>query len=116
MIYQTICKNIEKFGTDSIVTEFKSEKKHVVRGILQPVNNKGKDYEQLEHTTGGKVDNSDYYFIFNIPNKEIDFENAVVWIYGRYYWLKAYKIFYFSEKPLYMSALLSPYQKEELLE
>lgn len=116
MIYKIICKNIERYGTDSVVTEFKTENKYIIRGILQPVNNKSRDYEQLDRTAGGKIDNSDYYFIFNIPKEEIDFEDAIIWIFDRYYRVKAHRTFYFNEKPLYMTSLLSPYEKEELVE
>lgn len=112
MIYNSICNVIDRLGTKCILSEYNSNVACVVKGIIQPVKNRARENGGICHTNAGVVDNSDYNLLFNLPDKRINFENAIIYAYGRNFWLKEHKIFYFKNKPLYAQATLSPYEKE----
>ena len=112
MIYQTICKNIDRVGTDAVLTEFESDKKYILKGILQPIDVNNRGYSQWEYTAHGSIDNSCYLFIFNTMENKIDYKNAILWVHNRYYFVKSCKTFYYCDKAPYMSAVLTPYNKE----
>lgn len=111
MIYNSICNVIDRLGAECVLSEYNGNGACVVKGILQPIKNRARESD-VDHTNAGVVDNSDYNFLFNLPDKNIDFDNAIVFVYGRNFWLKEHKIFYFKNKPLYAQATLSPYEKE----
>ena len=112
MIKRTITGAINRFGTEGVITEYSSQNKHVVKGILQPLNNNIRRYSNTEYTNAGVIDNGNYLFIFDIPKTEINYRNATVWLYGSNYWFKECTVYYFNNKPLYMRGVLSPFEKE----
>lgn len=112
MTCSMICNAIKQFGTECVISEYNSNTACVVRGIIQPIKNLARENNVLEHTALGLVDNSSYNFFFNLPDKDINFDNAIVYAYNSHFWLKGYKIFYFKDKPLYAQATLLPYEKE----
>lgn len=113
MIYRTICENINRVGIDAVLTECgENNKKYIVKGILQPIGVNNRAYSQLDYTSHGSVDNSHYLFIFNATKENINYENATLWINNGYYLVKSHKMFYYCDKALYMSAVLTPYDKE----
>lgn len=112
MIYNSICNVINRFGTECVLSEYNNCGACVVKGILQLIKNRARENACIDHTSAGVVDNSNYNFLFNLPDKNINLENATVYVYDKHFWLKEYKIFYFKNKPLYAQATLSPYEKE----
>ncbi len=113
MIYQTICGQINNFGTECVLTESNGIKKYVLKGLICPIGIKNREYAQRDYTEQGSIDNSDFLFIFNVPEQKIDFENAVIWAEydGRresMYWVKSCKTFCCGDKPIYCSAVISP--------
>lgn len=112
MIYQAICENIDKIGADAVLTECESDKKYILRGILHPIGVNNKEYSQTEYTVHGSIDNSRYLFIFNAIDEKINYKNAILWVHNSYYFVKSCKTFYYQDKSLYMSAVLTPYNKE----
>lgn len=112
MIYNSVCNAINILGAECVLKEYNGEGACVVKGILQPIKNRAKENGGINHTAMGCVDNSDYNFLFNIPDKGISLENAFVYVHNRYFWIKEYKILYFKDKPLYAQATILPYEKE----
>lgn len=112
MIHNSVCNVINQFGTECILSEYNSCGACIVKGILQPIKNNARENSGVNHTNAGMVDNSSYNLLFNLPDRDINLENATVYAYDKYFWLKEYKVFYFKDKPLYAQAKLSPYTKE----
>lgn len=117
VIYQTICEQINNFGTECVLTESNGTNKYVLKGIICPIGIKNREYAQRDYTEQGSIDNSDFVFIFSVPKQNIDFENAVLWAeydgkQESMYYIKSYKAFYYVDKPVYYSAVISPYFTE----
>ena len=48
----------------------------------------------------------------NVPKENINYENAMLWVYDSCYWIKDCKVCRLVNKPLYMRGVLSPYKRE----
>jgi len=112
LIKETVITAIDKFGTEGVITEYESEQKHIVKGILQPINNNTRRYSDIDYTNAGAVNNENYLFLFNLPKDKVDYSNAVVWLHQHYYWVRDCTAYYFNGKPIYMRAVLSPYKRK----
>ncbi|MEE1077312.1 MAG: hypothetical protein UHY68_08660 [Acutalibacteraceae bacterium] len=112
MICNSICNVINQLGTECILSEYNSNGACIVKGILQPIKNNARENGGVDHTNAGVVDNSGYNLLFNLPDRDINLENATVYAYDKYFWIKEFKIFYLKNKRLYAQAKLSPYTKE----
>ncbi|MBQ2444687.1 MAG: hypothetical protein II501_05360 [Clostridia bacterium] len=113
MICNTICSQIDRFGTECVLTESNGTEKYILKGIIYPIGIKNREYAQMDYTEHGSIDNSDFIFIFKAPEQKIDFENAVLWAEydGRQksmYYVKSYKTFYYGDEQAYFSAVISP--------
>ena len=112
MIYNSVCNAINMLGAECVLTEYNGKGACTVKGILQPIKNRAKESGGIDHTAMGVIDNSDYNFLFNLPDKSISLENASVYVHNKHFWIKEYKIFYFKSKSLYAQATILPYKKE----
>lgn len=112
MIYRLVFNRINQLGAECVISEYMGKSACEVKGLLQPVKNRAKETTGTDRTDVGVIDNSNYNFIFTYPKNPINLENAIAYIHNKHYWLKEYNIIYFKDKPLYVQALASLYEKE----
>lgn len=112
MIYDTVCIGIENMGSVGVISEYETDKKYKIKGILQPINTKRKENNSIQYTENGEIDNTEYYFIFLDNGYNVNFENALLWLNSKYFIFKNCKPFYYNKKILYRTALVVPYYKE----
>ena len=116
MIHQTIHDSIDEQGLSCTLTEYESQKSYPLKGLIQSIGMKNREHSRMNYSPHGKYDESHLLFIFNAPDENINYENAVICTenHDRYY-IRNCKPFYYKHRILYYMATIMPCPKEVLL-
>lgn len=108
MVYKVIENAINKMGTECIITQYHNEKKHIVKGVLQPYNSSfvNGHNDNSKTTDCGIVEKGDYVFYFNPPKARANYDNATVLINGQQYWFRGCHFYMCCNRVVYIKARL----------
>ncbi len=113
MIHQAIRDGIDRQGLSCMLTEYESQKTYPLKGLIQSIGIKNQEHSRVEYSRFGKYDESQLLFIFNAPDRTINYENAVVCTENHdRYCIRNCKPYYYRKEILYYMATITPCPKE----